>query len=105
MPLTWALSLTLTNWMVMTPLLGATYTIRLHFAEGYWTTAGSRVFNVLIDGTQVLSNFDIFATAGGVDKAVVEQFTEVAPTNGTFTIQFATVKDNAQVNGIEVLSG
>ena len=84
---------------------GTSYTIRLHFAEEYWTTAGSRVFNVLIDGTQVLSNFDIFATAGGVDKAVVEQFTEVAPTNGTFTIQFATVKDNAQVNGIEVLSG
>ncbi len=84
---------------------GTSYTIRLHFAEEYWTTAGSRVFNVLIDGTQVLGNFDIFATAGGEYKAVVEQFTAVAPSNGTFTIQFATVKDNAQVNGIEVLSG
>jgi hypothetical protein len=84
---------------------GATYTIRLHFAEEYWTTAGSRIFNVLIDGTQVLTNFDIFATAGGEYKAVVEQFTEVAPANGTFTIQFSTVKDNAQVNGIEILSG
>src|SRR5580693_6736938 len=84
---------------------GATYTIRLHFAEEYWTTAGSRIFNVLIDGTQVLTNFDIFATAGGEYKAVVEQFTEVAPTNGTFTIQFVTVKDNAQINGIEILSG
>jgi hypothetical protein len=80
------------------------YTIRLHFAEEYWTTAGSRVFNVLIDGTQVLTNFDIFAAAGGEYKAVVEQFTETAPSNGTFTIQFASVKDNAQVNGIEVLS-
>src|SRR5580693_9194662 len=84
---------------------GATYTIRLHFAEEYWTTAGSRIFNVLIDGTQVLTNFDIFATAGGEYKAVVEQFTETAPSSGTFTIQFATVKDNAQVNGIEILSG
>ena len=83
---------------------GATYTIRLHFAEEYWTTAGSRTFNVLIDGTQVLTNFDIFATAGGEYKAVVEQFNEVAPSNGVFTIQFATVKDNAQVNGIEILS-
>jgi hypothetical protein len=83
---------------------GATYTIRLHFAEEYWTAAGSRIFNVLIDGTQVLTNFDIFATAGGEYKAVVEQFTEVAPSNGTFTIQFATVKDNAQINGIEILS-
>ena len=84
---------------------GTSYTIRLHFAEEYWTTAGSRTFNVLIDGTQVLTNFDIFATAGGEYKAVVEQFTAVAPTNGTLTIQFATVKDNAQVNGIEILSG
>ncbi|MBV9450468.1 MAG: hypothetical protein JO345_31720, partial [Streptosporangiaceae bacterium] len=83
---------------------GDTYTIRLHFAEEYWTAAGSRTFNVSIDGTQVLSNFDIFATVGGEYKAVVEQFTEVAPTNGTFTIQFSTVKDNAQVNGIEILS-
>jgi fibronectin type 3 domain-containing protein len=84
---------------------GTSYTIRLHFAEEYWTTAGSRVFNVLIDGTQVLTNFDILATAGGEYKAVVEQFTEVAPASGTFTIQFATVKDNAQINGIEILSG
>jgi beta-galactosidase len=53
----------------------------------------------------VLTNFDIFATAGGEYKAVVEQFTEVAPSNGTFTIQFSTVKDNAQINGIEILSG
>jgi fibronectin type 3 domain-containing protein len=84
---------------------GTSYTIRLHFAEEYWTTAGSRIFNVSIDGTQVLTNFDIFATAGGEYKAVVEQFTAVAPTNGTLTIQFTTVKDNAQVNGIEILSG
>ncbi len=84
---------------------GTSYTVRLHFAEEYWTAAGSRIFNVSIDGTQVLSNFDIFATAGGEYKAVVEQFTVVAPTSGTLTIQFSTVKDNAQVNGIEILSG
>ena len=83
---------------------GATYTIRLHFAEEYWTTAGSRIFNVLIDGTQVLTNFDILATAGGEYDAVVEQFTETVPSNGIFTIQFVSVKDNAQVNGIEILS-
>jgi fibronectin type 3 domain-containing protein len=83
---------------------GASYTVRLHFAEEYWTAAGSRIFNVLIDGSQVLTNFDIFATAGGEYKAVVEQFTETVPSSGTLTIQFVTVKDNAQVNGIEILS-
>jgi hypothetical protein len=81
----------------------ASYTVRLHFAEEYWTSAGSRVFNVSINGSQVLSNFDIFAAAGAEYKAVVEQFTASANSGGSITIQFTTVKDNAQVNGIEVL--
>ncbi len=84
---------------------GANYTVRLHFAEEYWTTAGSRVFNVVINGTQVLTNFDILATAGAEYKAVVEPFTVAADSGGRITIQFVTVKDNAQVNGIEILSG
>ena len=81
---------------------GASYTVRLDFAEEYWTTAGSRTFNVLINGTQVLTNFDIFATAGGEFKAVAESFTATASSAGAVTIQFVTVKDNAQINGIEV---
>ena len=81
---------------------GGSYTVRLHFAEEYWTTAGSRIFNVLINGTQVLTNFDIFATAGGEYIAVIEPFTATACSTGTITIQFVTVKDNAQINGIEI---
>ena len=50
----------------------------------------------------MLTNFDIFATAGGEFKAVDEPFTATANSNGTITIQFVTVKDNAQVNGIEI---
>jgi hypothetical protein len=82
---------------------GANYTVRLHFAETFWTAAGQRVFNVSINGQQVLTNFDIVAAAGAADKAVVEQFTVAADSTGRITLQFATVKDNAQVNGIEIL--
>src|SRR6185437_11990698 len=53
---------------------------------------------------QVLTNFDIFATAGAEYKAVVQQFSATASSGGSITIQFTTVKDNAQVNGIEVLA-
>jgi hypothetical protein len=81
---------------------GHTYTVRLHFAEEYWTAAGKRVFDVSLNGTQVLTNFDIFATAGGEYKAVVEQFSATASSSGTVTIQFTSVTDNAQINGIEV---
>jgi hypothetical protein len=80
---------------------GASYTVRLHFAETYWTQPGQRTFNVSLNGEQVLSNFDILAAAGGANKAVVKQFTVTA--NGKITIQFTSVKDNAQVSGIEVL--
>ncbi|MEO6892494.1 MAG: malectin domain-containing carbohydrate-binding protein, partial [Ktedonobacteraceae bacterium] len=83
----------------------ATYTVRLHFAETYWTAAGQRIFNVSINGQSVLANFDIVASAGGANKAVVQQVNGTANASGTLTIQFTTVKDNAQVNGIEVLSG
>ena len=80
-----------------------TYTVRLHFAETYWTAAGQRIFNVSINGKQVLSNFDIIAAAGAANKATVQQFTTTADSTGKITIQFTTVKDNAQVNGIEIL--
>ncbi len=82
---------------------GASYTVRLHFAEIYWSKAGKRIFNVKLNGQQVLSNFDILATAGGANKAIVKQFTATADASGKITIQFARVKDNAQVNAIEVI--
>jgi hypothetical protein len=83
----------------------ASYTVRLHFAETYWKAAGKRIFNVSINGNQVLTKFDIFATAGGAAIAVVEQFNATASTTGTINIRFSTVVNNAQVNGIEVLEG
>jgi hypothetical protein len=81
---------------------GASHTIRLHFAETYWTAAGLRIFNVTINGTQVLTNFDVFAAAGAKDKAVIEQFTANANASGQYVITFTPVKDNSLVSGIEV---
>src|SRR6202011_5546913 len=34
---------------------GASYKVRLHFAETYWTAVGQRTFNVAINGQQVLT--------------------------------------------------
>jgi len=83
---------------------GTTYLVRLHMSEFYWTAAGKREFNVLINGTQVLTNFDIYATAGGEFKAVVEQFNAVANSSGDIVIQFVSVIDNAAISGIETES-
>jgi hypothetical protein len=81
---------------------GTTHMVRLHFAEFYWTQTGQRIFNVNINGTAVLSNFDIIAAAGGPDKAIVEQFTATANSSGQIVIQFVTVKDNAKLSGLEI---
>jgi beta-glucanase (GH16 family) len=81
---------------------GSSHTVRLHFAETFWSSAGSRIFNVNINGTRVLTNFDIFAAAGAKNKAIIEQFTANANSSGQYVIQFTTVKDNSLINGIEV---
>ena len=81
---------------------GKTYTVRLHFAETYWTATGKRVFNVSINTQSVLSNFDIVAAAEGANKAVVKQMTATADGSGIITIQFTSVVDQAQINGIDI---
>ncbi len=75
---------------------GASYTCDSTSPRRTGQSAGSRTFNVLINGTQVLTSFDIFATAGGQNKAVAESFTATASSAGAVTIQFVTVKDNAR---------
>lgn len=84
---------------------GASYVVRLHFAETYWTTAGQRLFNVTINGSPVLTNFDILAAAGGPHIAVVEPFTVTANSSGQIVIAFtAGTADLPKVNGIEILT-
>jgi hypothetical protein len=81
---------------------GSSHTVRLHFAETYFSAAGSRTFHVSINGTQVLTNFDIFAAAGAKNKAVIEQFTENASSTGQYVITVSSVVNNSLVSGIEV---
>ena len=81
---------------------GQAYSVRLHFCEYAHTAAGQRKFNVSINGTQVLTNFDIFAAAGAEFRANTQSFSVTANSSGQLVIAFATVLDNAIVNGIEV---
>jgi hypothetical protein len=84
--------------------VGGSYTVRLHFAELYWTATGKRKFNIAINGTTVLSNFDIYAAAGARYKAVVREFTATPNASGQMVIKFTTVTDNATIEGIEIIS-
>jgi hypothetical protein len=81
---------------------GSSHTVRLHFAETFFSAAGSRTFNVSINGTQVLTNFDIFAVTGARNKALIEQFTENASSTGDYVIAFTSVINQSLVSGIEI---
>ena len=82
---------------------GVNYTVRLHFAEIYFSGAGERVFSVAINNTPVLTNFDIVATTGSENTAIIEQYPVSAPASGQIVIGFTTSVNNAKCSGIEIL--
>lgn len=83
---------------------GGSYQVRLHFAEIFHNAVGIRVFNVSINGTQVLTNYDVYAAAGAKNKAIIEEFAVTANAGGQIVVQYTSVTDNALVSGIEILN-
>jgi Uncharacterized protein conserved in bacteria len=89
------------------PVSNGSYQVKLHFAEIYWTTVGSRKFDVSIEGTKVLDNYDIVQKAGAF-AAIVETF-NVTVSDGTLNINFTAAvseggADRPKISAIEVLS-
>jgi hypothetical protein len=82
------------------PLANGTYELTLKFAEIFFTSTGSRVFHVDVEGTRVLSNLDIYDVAGA-DTAYDRTFT-VSVADGTLNINFISVVNNAKISAIKV---
>ena len=83
------------------PVDNGDYTVVLKFAEVWATASGKRVFNVTLEGTPVLSNFDIFVDAGGANKAIDKTF-KASVADGTLNIAFTSVINNAKISAIKV---
>jgi hypothetical protein len=82
---------------------GSQHTVLLHFSENYYSASKKREFNVAINGTAVLTNFDIYKTAGAEYTAVVETFTATANSSGQIVIAFTKgADDQALIMGIEI---
>jgi len=78
------------------------YETTLLEAETYWNGPGKREFNVFIQGQQVLTNFDIYAAAGGMNIPISLVFTNTV-TNSQLQILFTPgAADNARVSGVQV---
>ena len=85
------------------PAAPGTYALKLHFVEGDPSVqAGKRLFNVLVNGTPVLSNFDVYATAGGMGKALDESIPVTVGASG-MTVSFQSVNYTAMVSALELV--
>ncbi|MGV3719710.1 MAG: S8 family serine peptidase [Actinomycetota bacterium] len=90
------------NFSYTLPAAAGSYTLRLHFAECWFTSAGGRKFNVSVNGSPALSNFDIAAAAGGGNRLTVQEI-PVTVTGSSVTVAFQKVLNDALVNAIELV--
>jgi hypothetical protein len=96
------------RWGVMTYRVGgltpnSARRVKLHFAEVYFSAANQRKFHVNINGTRKLTDFDIFATAGAKNKAVMKSFDVSANASGEIVIEFKLgSKDQPKLDGLVI---
>jgi beta-glucosidase len=95
-----------TNFIVSVSHLPAgKYTIVIGEAETYFKKAGRRLFDVTCGDTILATNYDIFAEAGGADKAcfitgVVEHADDSI--HGPLTVAFTARENTAKFNTFEI---
>ena len=85
------------------PVTNGDYTIILHFAEIYWGASGGgpggigqRIFDVSIENTLVLDNYDINADVGA--ETVVAKSFDTNVTDGVLNINFSALTSDGGVN-------
>jgi len=78
------------------------HTVTLYFVEPAFDAVNSRLFNVSVNGTTVLSNFDIFLAAGDMNTPVAQKFAAAADGTGRYVITFTPVLGEALLSGIQI---
>src|SRR5690348_16591209 len=82
------------------PGSNGSYSLTLKFADVQFSAPGQRIFNVVVNGTMVLSHFDV-AAAGGFYNAIDRQF-PVVVTDGTLRIQVQGVVKVGLLSAIQL---
>jgi hypothetical protein len=75
------------------------YNVKLMFAENYFTSANSRIFDVYVEQQKVIENLDIYNQVGS-NTALEKIISNVSVIDGILDIQFAEKVDNSLINGI-----
>lgn len=89
------------------PVEDGEYEIKLHFAEIYWGATGGgvggegqRVFDVTIEGEEVLTNYDM-ATESEPMTAIIKTFSAII-SDGELNIDFGASVDQPKVAALEI---
>lgn len=94
------------------PVINGDYTVDLHFAELYWGATGGgtggtgkRIFDVSVEGTLVMDDYDITADVGS-ETPVIKTFNTTV-SDGVLNIDFSSLSgvggvDQAKVSAIEI---
>ncbi len=82
------------------------YQVRLRFMAASGDTAGSRRFDIAMEGTTVRSNFDIRSNPATAINTARDEYQNVVVTDGVLNIKFTDIplSGAAKVNAIEVRS-
>jgi hypothetical protein len=99
------------NFSYRIPVAPGKYRLTLHFAETYFGTfafqddpINRRIFNVFVNGTALLRDFDVAKEAGGPNRGLEKVFDNLEPNaQGMLLVEFIPVKNYPEVNGIEVV--
>lgn len=82
------------------PIANGNYSVTLRFAETYYSAAGQRVFDVRMEGAEVLSNLDVFARVG--KNAAYNVTIPVSVTDGQLNIGIVGNTGSAMLQAIRV---
>lgn len=83
------------------PLTNGAYDVVLHLAETYSGIQGTgqRVFDLKIEGTTVFDGVDIYAEAGGRNKALTKTANNILVTGDSLDIEFIHQSENPAISG------
>lgn len=85
-------------------LANGKYDIELGFIEMVPAhVAGSRVFDVLIEGDVKINNLDVYSASGGTRTALVRRVSNIRIADGKLNLEFKAITHNPTISYIKVL--
>lgn len=85
------------------PVNNGTYDVTTFHAENVFNASSARVFDILMEGVEVISNYDPYVDAGNAKNAAAsETASDIVVSDGVLNIFYRAQTQNPQVNAIQI---